>query len=222
MSDSVKLSLGKFKIGKLPIMRPIFSWALDNYAQSLKDEYDYGDINYDDLYITVLDSYIQDVVKNNLETDIIIFDNVQLKNGKFIISDIFNQENADAMAIQNAIDELKRIITDEDLKLEVSDVLDENNETEMQFKEDFDEIIDLLKTKIESDDLADLSNEEEVLFTSLSNNFSEMDDTKKNEVSEAIEGNMDSTIVSNLNESLSNLGISGYNNITDLLIGVGE
>ncbi len=221
-SDSLKLSLDKFKVGKLPILKPLFSWALDNYAQSLNEDYKYGEINYEELYITVLDSYIQDILKNNLGTDIINFNGVKLENGKFYINYQFNQENADAVAIQNAIDELNKVITDGSLLSDVSDVLDETDDTQMQFKEYLDSVIELLQTKIETDDIDDLTDEEIDLFSALSDSYSKLDESMQEDVLGAFEANLDSTIVNNLNVALNNIGVSGYDNIADLLIGVGE
>ena len=49
-----------------------------------------------------------------------------------------------------------------------------------------------------------------------------MDNTTQVNVSQAIEANIDPEVISNLNNALTNLGISGYENISDLLIGAGN
>src|SRR5690554_4646540 len=149
-NNQTKISLNTFKVGQLPIPKFLFTFLLNNYASDYIEKYDYGELNYDELYVTILSSYIQEQLEKTLEVDndFLIFDNISFQDNKFMISCKLNPENTQGLALQNTIDELKGIIQDDEKlmnKLVGSEgVLDEDDPYEKQLSEDFKALQDII------------------------------------------------------------------------------
>jgi hypothetical protein len=88
-----KITFGTVKLGKLPLPKVLFTQGL-SYVESniadLESNYELGEISLTDLYVTVDDSYLNDVLQQELGTDVVSFislvlddQNVQL-NYEFI------------------------------------------------------------------------------------------------------------------------------------------
>jgi len=217
--DNLKMSLNTFKVGQLPVPKVLFSYLLDSFGSVIKEEYTYGEVNFEELYVTVLKEYIQAEIDINLKSDMILFNTLELQDGEFIINCSLNPENTDAVALQNTIDEFKSIIVEDTLVNNITDTLDLTNPTEQAFKDDLDDFTDLLKLKLETQDTSGLTDDEVELFNSLQQNFQSIDGNTQQDIVNALEGSIDPEVIAEINVALQNLDIEGFNGISDLFLG---
>ncbi|QVK18668.1 hypothetical protein KHQ81_02850 [Mycoplasmatota bacterium] len=216
--EDVKLSLKTFKVGQLPLPNSIFSYALNNFATEIEEEYTYGEVDFDALSITILKTYIQDEIDASMDSDMILFDSLSLENGKFVVNCELNVEsNPEAAVLQETIDEFKAIIQDDSLVNNVDGVLDMNNPEEKAFSDDLTEFTDMLKDKI--DDPTGISEQDQELFNSLQQNFQNLTPEKQQQVAQAIEGSIDEDVKNDLTQTLQDLDVDGFDEISDLLLG---
>lgn len=217
-NEEVELSLKTFKIGQLPLPKSIFSYLLNNFASEIKDEYTYGEVDFNALSVTIMKNYIQDEINASMESDMILFDSLILEDGMFVVNCALNVENnPEAAVLQNTIDEFKTIVQDDSLVNNVEDVLDLEDPDEKEFADDLTEFTDILKTKI--DNPTGISEEDQEVFNSLQENFQQLSPEKQQLVAQAIEGSIDEDVKNDLTDTLQNLDIEGFDDISDLLLG---
>ncbi len=217
LDDEVKISLSKVKIGQLPLPKSMFSYLLNHFAQDMLAEYTYGSVDYDELFITIMKSHIQEELEKQLENDIILFDSLVIGEDHFTINCDLNPENQTAVTLQNTIDEFVSIIENDTLVNNITNTLDLTNPVQEAFNEDLLTFSQSLKDGIE-DPESFLDDDIEILIE-LQNSFNEIDEETQQAIIQSFEDSIDDELINDVNEALQNLNIEGFDSISDLMLG---
>ncbi len=223
IDDSVKLSFKQLKIGKLPLPKSMLTYFIKKMPEymdvELEEDYEFGEVNYDSLSVTVENSYINGIIEKNMNTNIILFKSVELSESKFTLNYELNEANEEVKALKDAITEVNNLVKNEELVEEVSSILDDNDEIEKVFKTEFTDTMESLKEKVENpDEIKDLTTEDEELLENLSESFLNLSEEKQNEVVASIEDTFDD--LESLNNALQTLGLPENSSISDLIFGL--
>lgn len=223
LDDAIEISFKQLKIGKLPLPKSMLTYVIKKMPEylevELEEDYQFGEVNYEDLSVTVEDSYINEMIETNLKTNMLLFKSIELKDSKFIFNYALNEANEDVKIVQDTIKEVNKIVNNEELVEDVTGILDENDEVEKAFKTDFTETMASLKEKIVNpDEVKDLTIEDEEILSSLSESFAMLPADKQTEVVASIESNIDD--LESLNNALESLGLAEDANISDLIFGL--
>lgn len=214
-NKNTKISLNTMKIGKLPIPKFLVKYVANNYLDDVK--FKYGEIDYNELSITILGKYLQDLLEKQLQDNLIIFDYISFKEKQFVVYCKLNPDNPQAMAFQKTIDELKEVIQDSGKlidKLSGDDgILNLDDPVEKALSEDFQALQDLLKnpTEITSDDFE--------IITSIQENYTNLPEEKQEEIINIIEGSISDEIKEEFFKALQDLDVTDIDKISDLLLG---
>ncbi len=220
IGDGQKISLDSVKIGKLPLPKMAFSYVLNNFVgDSLKDEYAYGDINYDELSVTIVKSYIQDLIRDNLPDEFIIFDNLELQDGKFILNYQFNDADKNAIAIKDAINNLTNLVQNGNLTTAVNSTLSDSNEVEKTVKDNFDNVMVIMQKAVNDPLTIDFTDTDAQTVTDFATSFQELPIEKQQEVAVAIESQFDQSTIDGISQTLSNFGLDSYGSLSDIITG---
>jgi hypothetical protein len=174
-----------------------------------------GELDLDELYLTINDDYMNDQLKALIGTDLILFQSLSLDNQIFTFSYELNPNNKEAVAIDTAMTEVNSLLTTkkQTVKDEVSFVLDSNNPIEQQVETDLNQVLDLLSDKVTSD-TSTFTDAELSQIDALASSFSQLDETKQNAVANAIINQMDPTNKQTIEDLLNE---NGSGNLTDLI-----
>jgi hypothetical protein len=201
--DNVQVQLNSVKVGQLPIPKSLMTYGLKSLEDfenvDLSSQYELGDFNLDELYVTVGQNIIDNVISYYLDSDLIVFKNIELQNGKLILEYDFNPDNPKQQALNNTITEIKRVITDDTTKSSIENALDLTNETDVKFNDDINQVIDtILIPRIDHPDdygTNDFTSNEETLLLSLNTDFSALDNPTKDKVITGIVDNVDPEVL---------------------------
>ncbi len=225
--DSLSIEFERFKIGKLPIPNSVFVTLLDNYGSSITSEYEYGTIDTEKLIITVDKEYIQDELEKAMNSNLILFDSLVFQKNQLVINCDLNAEiNPDAAVLLETIDEIKRIVNDDSLLNNVKNRLDDDDLTADEknkvddFIDELTEFNEIIKSKIENP--TGVSADDLETINGLQDKFNDIPESSKQEVVLALEESIDPNIKEQLLETLESLGISGFENVSDLIFGTGS
>lgn len=200
--EDIQIGIYSVKIGKMPIPKIVFTKVLqlleDKDILTIRDEYPNGEINYDKLYITLNDDFINGMLEEALESDMLVFESIELTDKRFILNYGFNPENQQAKAIDDTVNEVKRLLSSEETKTSVTDVLDTTDEDQAAFNDSFIDALDLLDDKI----TVDFTEEELQLLTELTENYSNLSQATQEAVTEALMDNMDPQVKANFEQNV--------------------
>jgi hypothetical protein len=219
-NNSTKITLDTFKVGKMPIPKFAFKTILRKFGDEIIGDYKYGEINEDELYITIFNDVMQEQINKQVNNNFIVFDYITFSKGQFMIKCNFNPDNAQGLALQNTINELKSVIEDNDKllnKLNGTDtepgILDESNPAEKALGDD----LVALQQKIT--DISSITQDDIELIESIQENYQNISPDKQQEIADMINNNFDLDTKADFSSTLEALGIEGYDNISDILLG---
>lgn len=216
-NNNTKISLNTMKVGQLPIPKFILTFLLEKLAPEEIEEFEEGEINIEELYVTILGSFLQEQLEKQVKSDFLIFDYVSFEKNKFTIHCKINQDSTHGLAIQNTLDELKNVIQDNEKLLNkligADGILDENDPIEQALSEDFKALQEIIKnpTTITDEDLD--------VIMSLQDNFEDIPDEKKEQIMEIIEGSISEEIKDEFLQALNELNVTDIDKISDLILG---
>lgn len=211
-----EMRFDSLKIGKLPLPKSLLGQGL-NYVENNNyidtSGYTYGDVDLDNLIFTIEDQYIDEQLHEALGTDLVVFESLNFDNKNITLMYDFNESNAEAQALNTAINEIKNLVSNQDLRNQLFEgsegqtpVLDKTDPVEAEAAEDMEAVLDILNAKVSNptdENASDFTEEELTQVEDMATSYKQLPVEKQQAVVDAIVANMDEENKTQIEDYLS-------------------